>query len=409
MKIIYNFTDCSETRTKYRNRCTSYKSRLLKLTLRVVLICLSTFSAYSHSTIISVQGSTAQTQLSTIGSAQVQLTWSVVEQENAIGQATISSTEGFFFDSSREILIGRDNRSLIMSQRLAEGANTNFIFRESLVIPRSIMHQANEMGLTEIVYVRAFTDTPGNTTLSNAVRFSLITSGFAGQLKLTYIQMEFDNSKTSTIITAGSPLHAQALLNYKGSGLISYGWEIATPPSTKNQPVFSPLVRRQQYLMSGGQVTIKSPKLPSRNQGSYLLQLRITQPESEFKLPILRYIVSGGRGSESNIGVASIQTILPLANQKLVPETTFSWNPVDGAKAYQLELYDRPIVSNNQIGLNSEKPITGILIPAKETQTKIGRVSRTHLLQGTSYYWQVVAVSAEGKIIGKSELKRVNY
>jgi len=358
--------------------------------------------------IISVNGSNTPSQLSINATAQSQIVWSVVEEENAIGQATIRSSGGTFFDPQQRTIIGR-MPAILNQTRTLLARNTTFTFRETLIIPQTIIRRAQQQGLNQLIYVRSFTDSSGTPDVSNFVSFSISTGSVASELGLRRVQMEFDDGRTSAIIKPNTKIQARAIISYVGTGLLEYSWEIASPPSTQGRSIFTPLISRRQYLLAGGQVSIQSPVLPSLKQGVYLLRINIHKPEPQFDMPTLRYIVNKSANSIDVTNVEKIRVSTPSEDAFLSPDTEFNWKPIAGAKAYQLELYARPIRNDELIGSQKQPPITGVLIPANNTSSKVGSLSRTHLMTGTTYYWRVIALSDDGQVIGRSEYRSIRF
>lgn len=379
----------------------------------LLFIPLSGLSLNTSARIISVQGSNSPTNLSITSSARSQISWNVVEEPNAIGQAQISSTEGLFFGPSRENLLGRSSTLLSQTRSLTRDMNTTFLLRESLVIPQSVIRSALDRGFNEILYFRTFQDTPGGTSLGNFVTFSISANNAVSQVSLRQIKMEFDNGQASAIIANNTKLTAKAIISYQGSGLLEYRWEIASPPSTSGQPVFSPLMTRREFLMSGGQATISSPTLPTGMAGTYLLRLNILAANDQFNMPTLRYFVRSQIDSneqqarETEIQRMTVST--PADGIKLTLKTQFVWQPMAGAKAYQVEFYSQPLRQKLISQANDIKPITGVIVPSTQTSLTMKQVSNSHLQVGASYFWRVIAIAENGEKVAASEFRSINY
>ncbi len=374
---------------------------------------LSSLSFNASARILSVQGTNSPTKVSITSSARSQINWNVVEEPNAIGQAQISSTEGLFFGPSRENLLGRSSTLLSQTRALTRDMNTTFLFRESLVIPQSVIRNAMDRGFNEILYFRTFQDNPGGTSLGNFVTFSISSNNAVSQVTLRQIKMEFDNGQTSAIIASNSKLTANAIVSYQGSGLLEYRWEIASPPTTSGQPVFSPLMIRREFLMAGGQVTLNSPTLPTSIAGTYLLRLNVLPSDEQFNVPTLRYFVrSQINSNEQSTSETEIQTLTvstPADGIKLTLQTQFVWQPISGAKAYQIEFYRQPLRQKLISQANDNMPITGVIVPSLQTSLTMKQVSTSHLQVGSSYFWRVIAIAENGEKIGASEFRSINY
>lgn len=377
--------------------------------IALLSIILVNVSFVTQARILSVQGSNSPTQLGLTSNGRSQITWAVVEQLNAAGQAQISSSDGQFYDAEQKILLGSSPRFLNQTRSLNPDMNTTFIFQETLIIPQSVIRNAQSLGLNQIIYVRTFQDNPGATSLSNLVTFSISASASVGNISLRQIQLEFDDNRTSAIIQSKSQLKANAIVSFQGTGLIEYRWEIASPPSTNGQPVFIPLNTRREYLLSSGQETLSSPALPTSITGTYLLRLNIVRPNPEFEMPMLRYFVRANDQLSQELQVQTMSVSAPPINTKLTLKTQFIWQPIQGAKAYQVEIYDRPMRNELAIAEQKERPLTGVIVPASQTSLIMRQISTNHLNIGATYYWRVIAISDNGNKIGTSEFRSINY
>lgn len=360
--------------------------------------------------IISVKANTTNNAISLSATSVKSVQWNVVIASSPFNQVSVRSQTGVFFDPSFKIRLGRTDIPIIKQKRTIKGQSTTFGLRENLRIPQKIVRKALSLGLNQIVFQRVFFDSPDNTEFPGNINFQLSSGTIAGQLNIERIQVEFENQRSSLIIPRTSQLNARAIINYKGTGLFQYRWEIASPPSTKSNPLFFPLIARKQYLLAGDQVTIQSPNLPTNLKGNYLLRLAVTNPQIAFPLKVLRYSVKSQSGSSLASRLKTINLLQPKKDSALVKSTEFAWHTIEGSKAYQLELYSRPPqVISNLIKQQDDKPITGVLMPATKTHIKLTDNSFAHLSRKQTYYWRVIAISADGEIIGQSEFRRIKF
>ena len=170
-----------------------------------------------------------------------------------------------------------------------------------------------------------------------------------------------------------------------------------------------PILSRKQYLLAGDQVVLRTPRLPTDQDGDYLLRLRLHKPAVDFELPVLRYAVNRSAQARTSNRVSALQVSRPAPDSVLGLKTLFAWQPVAMAKAYQLEIYDRPVRDGVLPSVSQPLPVTGVLVPAAKTQLSIGNMSRTHLLSGSTYYWRVVAISDKGQVIARSDFRRIKF
>jgi len=193
---------------------------------------------------------------------------------------------------------------------------------------------------------------------------------------------------------------------------------VADPVSTQAQPIFRPLMHVRRYLAGSGKQTITSPELPTTMSGLYLLRLRITEPQSGFEQPSLRYFVSSGKPGEK-LPIQPIGVLMPVSRTLLAPDTLFAWQPLPGAFAYQLELYARAMTEADKLPdlggdsgpvsqvLPKTPAAAGIQITANKTHTTLPATTLSHLKPGHIYLWRVVAIDKKGRTIGVSSIREI--
>ncbi len=381
--------------------------QLIKFLLIAAL--LWTFSYQSNAIIISANGSSNPNNISLTGTNIKQIQWQLVLEPSRFSQVSVRSQSGIFYDPSLKVPLGRVDTPIVKQKLAIKGQPTRFNIIERLRIPQSIVKKARLLGLNQIIFQRSFTDAPDNTSLAANTLFQLSSGSIAGQLNIERIQLEFENQRRSLIIPRGSQLNARAIIKYKGTGLFEYRWEIASPPSTGGNPIFFPLIVRKQYLLAGDQVTIQSPNLPSDLSGTYLLRLVVTKPETVIDLKTLGYRVKAQSLAADNRKTTTIALSRPQDNEILIKATEFAWLAIEGAKAYQLELYSRPPIASDIVLQRDDKPVTGVLLPANQNKISLANNSFAHLEKNQTYYWRVIAISEAGEIIGQSEFRRINF
>ncbi|MDX5299774.1 MAG: hypothetical protein LPK85_12600, partial [Gammaproteobacteria bacterium] len=197
-----------------------------------------------------------------------------------------------------------------------------------------------------------------------------------------------------------------ATLIYLQSGMLEAVWEIASPASTQGTPVFTALQSVRQYLGAGREVVLQSPPLPTTTPGAYRVRLRILNPSQTFETGVLSYAVSP-QTEPADRPVLSLQAMTPEADARLTEQTRFTWQPTPGARAYQLELY-RADNAGTLPDTPAIKPVTGLLVPALQTEAILSRLSLEHLSGEGTYVWRVLAIDADGLIIGASSLRTLH-
>ncbi len=221
------------------------------------------------------------------------------------------------------------------------------------------------------------------------------------------------------IFNKGASPRVKATISYTGSGLLRGVWEIAEPSSTIGTPVFHPLTHVRKFLSQLGQVTIYSPRLPGHLTGLYLVRFRITDPQAAFDSPVIRYFINA---KKQTVKPVHMDIISPANQTRISEDTRFSWQQLNGSRAYLLEFFTpaaanpvQPATNTSEdgiasllvpeAGLDGELPVSGMLIPSN--QTLLSKLAHTHLKAGQHYLWRVRAIDASGHVIGKSPLQAI--
>jgi hypothetical protein len=334
---------------------------------------------------------------------------------------TVSSSSGTFRDTcAGNVVLGTAGTPL--SSTKVETVTTTHTFSESVLVPPDISTRANKLGLSSFVFQRTFTSSgPPVSTASPCVTMN-VTSAAAAGLGISREALSFDNGAAVRVLPVKDPLQALAEVSFTGTGLLQGQWEVAGPTSTVGEPIFRPLAQVRQYLAAGETHTFRSPPLPTDVTGIYLVRLRITEPVLPFEAPVIRYFVAQGRpGKELPAQPLTLGGPPDLA--LLAPDTNFAWEAIKGARAYQLEIYatgrdlaaglpdlgggDRTPKPADVAGALSRPPVTGLLVPGKQTRVPLSAMARQHLLPGRAYLWRVLAIGEDGTIIGASPMREL--
>jgi hypothetical protein len=156
-------------------------------------------------------------------------------------------------------------------------------------------------------------------------------------------------------------------------------------------------VVRQNLVSSGeGRTRIVSPPLPTRQNGLYLVSFSVQDTTAGFEIPVLRYFVLEGRGGQAPL---NITPLMPGDGAAIGKDTVFSWRKLEGAKAYQLELFNS----------GGDVPVAGQLVPHTELKLILSGLVREDLASGESYEWRVRAFDDKGQVIGVSERRRIAF
>ena len=345
----------------------------------------------------------------------VSFVWRVTTQSG--GGLTISSPSGVFRTLSG-VTLGTVSKTLSTP---TTGGPTTRTLSETISVPAHVIFGAQKSGFNRLVYARTFSDGSGPSG-TGSINLNL-TGPSGGELNITRIQLRFEDRSAVKMVARNEPAPVFADILFSGSGFIQATWELADPSSTMGEPVFRPLKTVRRYLLAGRNITLESPKFPTQRTGLYLARLRITKPTLGFDIPVIRYFVKEVTpdDEEQSHLAKRIPIILtePENRAKLKGNTQFTWKPVRGAKAYQLELYlkaspqeelgkapsqwvDNILLPTTHL---SEAPLAGAVVPAGQTVISLSRPTRDHLQKGQHYLWRVVVIGKDGKILGVSPVR----
>ncbi len=309
-----------------------------------------------------------------------------------------------------------------------------FRVTESLRVPAAISQQAARLGERQVFYVRQFS-LEGSEPM-NGVQVITLQQGAPGSVgsisegaepsatgvNIQRVSLFFDRGTLTETLRPDERLQATARISYQGAGIINAIWEVATPASTRGQPLYAPLAYIRQYLGAGRELTVTSPPLPSDTSGIHRVRLRFLAPTEIEGLPRLSYRVSEGALQRDNT-VPAISIFPPESASPLSPETRFRWRPVPGSHAYQLEFYDRrPEASEPEatspggtrdagrqpVALNLA-PITGQVVGGDRTLISPSISLLTHLEADKRYFWRLIAIDVQGQVIAASPLEAIQH
>lgn len=375
----------------------------------ILLLTVGLFSTSVQATITNITVMPASTNAPLGNSANVTVTWTVYTDGTYM-----SSPGGTFRDDSGNIF-GTNSNRLYKTFGISTFALPQQV-TETFVIPSQVIYKAAERGLSTFFYSRTFTDSSGSSsTWSVNVN---ITSSALGNFNISAMSLSFEDGSVVQIIQPKHKLKARAVINYSGTGQLQAVWEVANPVSTAVKPVYRPLMVVRQYLTGGGKQIITSPELPADIMGLYLVRLRITQPTPGFTQPLLRYVVSKGKPGEQ-LPVVPIGLDMPASGTLLVPDTLFAWQPVHGARVYEIVFYARAMTAIDKLPdlggdsgpvsqtLPNSPPAAGIQISARQTRTVLSAATLSRLKPGKIYQWRVIAIDEKGNVIGVSAVREL--
>ncbi len=345
--------------------------------------------------IIGFQVQPAAIQAAVGRSTSARVTWRI-QRNNDPCDALVRSAFGVF-GTDADLVLGRVN--IALSRRSActrAGATAAGVtvdtFTENVLIPDAVAQRALQMGITHFFYSRTFTDGGASSTAAVAVN---VGGGTTGAFGISNVSLRFADESVIGMIDRAAALTATARIGYAGSGQIRAVWEIAGPSTTSGAPQFRILSVVNRFFGIGGEITLRSPTLPSAAAGRYRLRLRITRPAAGFPAPELTYFVIEKRAAPPP---RPIQTLSPARGTRLGPKTRFSWVPLADAQAYRLEFY--PLGPDRQTPVD-RKPAGGMLVLGTRHRLLLSLPARARLRPG-AYQWRIVAIGDHGRILGAS-------
>ncbi len=346
----------------------------------------------------------------------VTVVWRLTTTSCLAGVQTFSSNNATLNFGSTSIAIGSPMTTSYPNNNSVPAFTT---FTETVLVPNDVVLRATRANAT-LRLNRVFNQSPQCTQSTNNTNVTLnVTSSSAATFGISRMALMFDGGAPVRVIERGQPLRANAEINFNGNGLFRGTWELAGPTSTAGNPTFRPIGGVQQYLMGGDTQRLESPALPTDMTGLYLLRLRVSDPTISFDTPVIRYFVSDAN-TRSQIPALPLGLVSPPNRVMLAPDTLFAWEPIPGARAYQLELYAKPRTPGDTLpDLGGSDPnatppvlpvtpaITGMVVAGNQTRIGLSATARSHLVPGRSYLWRVLAVGKDGNVVGESPVREM--
>lgn len=266
-------------------------------------------------------------------------------------------------------------------------------FSDVMSIPPSVSRRAYQAAVagenSAFFYVRRFVSESGGPDEYVAVTCRLSSGGARTPFALTDVELRFAVDTPILYLRPGeTPPRFEAEIAHNGTGRLQGRWEVVLPgedPPTDHdllteatlppeergsQRRFTQLARFNEYLPPLGRFTLPGPNpadLPTDAEGSYLILLRIEaandrEAESSreragagdgvvragavagFPMPVLRYVVARGGGSElaERAGTEEVALLEPLEGVAAQPGASvrFRWQADARASYYRLEVED---------------------------------------------------------------------
>jgi hypothetical protein len=390
---------------------------LLAAALAAVALALPQAAA----TVIEADSTPARIAVAATGSATVTATWRIVRQEADLpSQGTVSSPRlRILIDTT---VVADLPRPLARALPGLENIETA-VLREVVQIPEALVFRAVKQRAT-LRLQRTFSDSPGDTP--ELAELLVTPSGPASAaVAIERLALTFDDDTRIRVLPQGSELRAVAEINSSGVGLITGQWEVASAATTAGTPVFRPLALVRQGVAGGGRTVITSPRLPAAEEGTHLVRFRVVEPALAIDAPALQYYITPRAPGAAPAAPSDILVAGPRPGDSLTAATRFAWHPLDGAEAYQLAFYAAPAgpaapldpasfpqaqlpqAAAPDAGETAGAPLAGIFVPGDRSEAVAEAFTLAQLPGGRSYLWKVLAIDANGAVIGSSSTREI--
>lgn len=391
-------------------------SAALAAGLAALAICLP----QAEANIVGAGASPARANIAGVGAASVTVNWQVMRESFDLPNPGIISSPNL-----RILIDGTPVATLpnALSRQSPGDTTTETIrLREVVRIPRSLVYRAVKEGHV-LVLTRRFTDSFDN-TFEDAAFEVRPSGGGAAVLTVQRLELKFDDEARSRVLPRGSELRVTAELNASGTGLLQAQWEVATGATTPGTPVFRPLSLVRQGIGVSGRAVLTSPPLPTADEGTHLVRLRLIEPRHATQPPALHYYVTPGSRPESLVAQREILLTGPRPGAPLTADTRFAWSAVPGVDAYQLAFFAAPAGPAEPLdpardtgtatgemapktAPDGAEAVAGIFVAGTRTETGLETSTLAQLPGDRRYLWKVTAIGANGAIIGTSSAREI--
>jgi hypothetical protein len=351
-------------------------------------------SGLTHADINSVVSSPSSISVPARGATNLNVTWRVNRTETAIGGGAFTRTVS---SSAAELQINGSTVATLAgviskSSTLFNPNSETLTFNETYSLTAALARRIASSPAGSVRVTRLFTDTQragtGNLRLFTG-------SANSGPLTVRKIDLTFENQARTDVVYKDDAVHAIADISFRSSGILKGEWRIIDPTASLGSSGGRVLkVIRQNLVSSGeGRTRIVSPPLPTNGIGLYFVSLVLLDANTNFVTPILRYFVLDNT-AKSLTSAPSIMTVRsPGDGADLNDNTVFIWEGVEGAQAYQVELFNK----------GDNLPLTGKLVPKTDLKLSLSSFSLEWLKPGHEYTWRVRAFGMGGTLLAQSE------
>jgi hypothetical protein len=355
----------------------------------------------------------ARVHMTGSGNNTVSITWQVAT--TADHKSGASSPGGDFIDPGTGTIVGKSGRVL---NAVGVGPYT---IRERLTLDAGTVRVWIEQGLSRVVLERRFADpATGSSAAASVVvtlnRSLLQSSRDASSATLTVktLQLEFDNGNNTQLVSTDESLRARLTATYTGSGILRGRWQIAEPGSSEGVPLYRTLALVNTSLMTSQRSTLQSPALPTDRVGNYLLRFCVTPATGDVtsgdaQCPDIDLVVTAAYFVQGQ-AQSSVGTIANLSpdRQAIGADDLFGWRPLPGTVVYRLQVFTQQAADGGLAASRVETEtlttrfVSGMLLNAETSRTKLTGLVRSKLQPGRQYLWRVTAHDESGRVIGVS-------
>lgn len=397
-------------------------SSILAAALAAGLAAMPLALPQAEAAVVAASSVPARVAVAAGGPATVSVTWQVVRE------VVDPPVPGTLSSANLQVLIGGSLAATLPRPltRSVAGATTTETagIREMVQIPEALIYRAVKQR-AELQLVRLFVDSVDGFAASAAL--VVTPSGPASAaLAVERLALAFDDDTRSRVLAKGGELRATAEIGSSGVGLITGQWEVATGATTAGTPVFRPLSLVRQGVAGGGRTVITSPPLPTAEEGTSLVRFRLVEPALALETPalqhpILQYYVTPHAPAAAPAAPRDIVVAGPRPGDSLTAQTRFAWSALAGAEAYQLAFYAAPagpaapldpaapaaVGEQPPAAAPLAGPLAGLFVPGDRSEAVPAAFTLAQLRGDRSYLWQVLAIDANGAVIGSSPLREI--
>jgi hypothetical protein len=293
------------------------------------------------------------------------------------------------------------------------GLTSPLTLKETVLVPQDVLRLAAEStGIVEAV--REFTS--GVVTQSATVEIR-IGGRLSGDPRVEQVLLRFTDQSRYKMLEPGESAQAVAELRLGNVKRLRGVWEVADPTTAQTAtPIYRTIETVNQSLGGKSKINIFSPALPRAMAGPYSVRFRVTDPEDVTQAPAITYYVSLSASDEALPGETRIEIDEPNDGGRLSKRTTFTWQGIDRAEKYRLEIYEGDSLVGREASQDPDKQpllpgkfVAGVMLPRQTTVTDLPEPTLARLESGETYVWRVVALDSNGKEIAASPTRRLTY